>query len=751
MGSISASMANLSSPSTEIAPTTPTAPTAHVAPAAPAPKDKKAKKKKASIKSDKAVSSSDAVPPAAAKKKKGGKKRDSYKDDDEDYASSPSSPDSSPSSPEKKKKRKKKKKAAATKTSSKTSKESKGSINTNTKPAMCDHKRGGMSRTCNMPVLTTAPADGVTLDPTKCGNHQPCSMCESRVVGDKPTYQRLGICKQCKTGKKRKDEEAAEEAAQTKKLEQILPQLPERVIKRGRKVKELINNEVLSPPAGKVAGEVTTDDVVKDTVEPIVQLTLTSTTSSSDYDEIKGVKGSTLIGCKVFLIHGNHENSLGTEREVTQVNIPKGGGGGTHTYTLAGIDKLHVKADFIILRDEKGRKLEGEFLNSNSGKKFTFVDSKDGVDFMEKESRVILKRTNLPLYAMEKDGSVVVRSKLGGKAKIGLGLVPKSENDDAIEKASRWLDGTGYTNWAKLEAEEQGGKLVGLEAIKKQMERLGLRYERNSTPEGPPKIPEDEDDRHFHGRFTRPADEDYDMDSDELRHVLNYKGCANVDFIANLNDNEKPSLFHTTCHAGRGGANMRFMSGDNIERKNQNYHFNMADFIDNQTDEDWAHLVSHYGPRLRNMGYGGAGATNESALRAYLEECNNKQCLMGTAYLQGRQLDQSDPNNDNGSPLNYAPHVTNRKLNNPRVYASGSLTKCVRRFRTKRGWERHYGWGRPHGKRCTVCITNRKFWALIERSVNLHDSTWRKICENGNWILRANQVDLTYNQANAAH
>ena len=109
-------------------------------------------------------------------------------------------------------------------------------------------------------------------------------------------------------------------------------------------------------------------------------------------------------------------------------------------------------------------------------------------------------------------------------------------------------------------------------------------------------------------------------------------------------------------------------------------------------------------------------------------------------------------------------------------------SQALRRFRTKQGWEPHYGWNRPYGKRCTVCIIDPKFWRLIERvgcenaagdhndlgstllplqirtiyevtwySQHLHDSTWRKIFENGSWIPHANTNVSGFNAVNASH
>lgn len=284
------------------------------------------------------------------------------------------------------------------------------------------------------------------------------------------------------------------------------------------------------------------------------------------------------------------------------------------------------------------------------------------------------------------------------------------------------------------------------------------------------------------------AGENFNPNSDALCHLLDDSTIVgmDIDSINNLTPDKRPQLKHVTNHAVRGDANTRFQSDDGLTHYNENYPFDTQEYLNalNQVSQirngqsNYDYLVSNYGPHLLAMGY---GTTNESAVHSYWNECKERRCLFGPAFLTGKTFDQNQ-DNANGSPLHYAPHVTPSKSTSARVYVSASLPKALRRFRTKQGWEYYYGWNRQYGKRSTVCIIDSKFWPLIGRvgcanaygdqndlgstlvplqirtvyevtwnSPNLHDSVWRKILEDGNWIPHANTHVSGYNAVNAAH
>ena len=295
---------------------------------------------------------------------------------------------------------------------------------------------------------------------------------------------------------------------------------------------------------------------------------------------------------------------------------------------------------------------------------------------------------------------------------------------------------------------------------------------------------EEGDDERFRARFPRVNGEQFDSSNHGMSQLLDNTmyPSTNIDVLVRLPTNVRPPMIHTTYHGPRGGQNTQFPSVGNRVRKNENYRFCKNEYIGTLLHirgVDWNYLVTHYGQRLQYMGYG-AGGTLEDALNEYLDQCNGMPCLIGAAFLRNRLLDHTNQDNAHGPPLSYSPHVTPQKAQKPRAYISGSLTKCLRRFRTKDGWEQYYGWGRQYGDRATVCIIDQIFWPLIERvgctnsdqndlgstllplqistiyevtwiSASLHDSTWRKIREHGQWIPRAQQQVLTYNQVNAAH
>ncbi len=309
----------------------------------------------------------------------------------------------------------------------------------------------------------------------------------------------------------------------------------------------------------------------------------------------------------------------------------------------------------------------------------------------------------------------------------------------------------------------------------------------------------DEDVNLLLQRYPNPlAGEQFNPNSDEICHLFDESTChlfddstlagMAIDSIGRLPDNNmKPQLKHVTNHAIRGDVSTRFQSGDNETHFNQNYDFNVQEFV-TRLDQapqmraglrNYDYLVQNYGLHLQQMNY---GATRRSAVDNFFIDCQGKPCLVGPAYLTGKVLDANNPDNAAGPPLVYSPHVTLSKSTSTRVYVSASLPDSLIRHRTKQGWEIHYGWGREHGKRCTVCIIDPKFWPLIERvgcangvgdqndlgstllplqirtiyevtwnSAALHDSDWRKIFENGSWTPHANTHVSGFNAANAAH
>jgi hypothetical protein len=284
------------------------------------------------------------------------------------------------------------------------------------------------------------------------------------------------------------------------------------------------------------------------------------------------------------------------------------------------------------------------------------------------------------------------------------------------------------------------------------------------------------DDLLFGRRFPTFLDETIDTSSHDLKTLLAISAqysSAHIDTLKSLSPKSRPPMIHVTCHRPLGGEDCR----PSVDDRNQNYRFIKAEFTEKSDELDV--LAQRFGAILQEQPFGySPNGPHLDALNAFLDDLEGTPCVLGSVYLADKVLDANNPDNAQGPPLNYSPHVIPQKAHNKRGYISGSLTKCLRRFRTKNGWVQYYGWGQRYGKRATVCIIDRKFWPFIERvgctgvgqndlgssllplqistiyyvtwnSVNLHDSTWRKVFDKGVWISTADQVELSYDDATA--
>lgn len=647
---------------------------------------------------------------------------------------------------------------------------------------ICEYQPNGRKK-CTKPVATSRPQEAhATLNPNRCAAHQPCkSGACHRTVGNGKCYQTSGLCQGC-YGVQRQVKKQ-EETKQT--IQNIVhnKKVPPRAVAAASILAAAYKDpkNPATPPTAlrNIDEEITTGAVLENQLHTFASIPGAEIKSDNDKNDLS------LEGLKVFVINGDKEKKPGTLRVVTE-------DGKAGHCTLDGGKKRATDGDskpppkksknknhetkiqcglFAIFRDAKGKAFEEKYLASKSTRNLLFVDSFKDVDFEEETEKVNVNKV-VDHYVLGSDGVV----KIQGKAEyfqMNLGQHPASVSKTVHGKAARWFE-EEYDDWAQ-ERVKKGGE-VTREAIEEEFELRGWRLVFHN-----PTIEEIADDNEkFRGRFPRQNGEEFDAGSHELPHISDdtHYPTTNIDAIRSLESDEQPPMFHATYHVVRGGADNRFVHADadspwSKEHLNSNYRFNLDEFLAKNNLSD---LVKLQGGKVKAIGYGSKDGPLKEAVMAYLNECQSKPpCLTGSVYLADKVLDSTNPDNAEGPPLAYSPHVTPAKADNRRAYISASLTKCLRRFRTKRGWGQHYGWRRKYGDKATVCIIDRKFWPLIERvgctgvgqndlgscvlplqistiyevtwkSVNLHDSTWRKIRENGKWIAKEDQVELTYDQ-----
>ena len=751
-----------------------------------------------------------------------------YRESDEDYSSSDSDDNNIMMHRSRKKSGK-----AATKPSRKSSNNSKGSIGSNTNPTndaasspakkkprdeegvkkkprdedeeedeeeacidaiptTCNKVVRGY-RVCGRPVAKERPPQalkaGATLIPNYCDDHQRCAKCNCQ-VGPSKRHKEEGLCIDHLAAKK--DEETKAKNQQWVGLQ--IAKLDNRSRKVYSDMASGMNKGAISPPTVlKGLPSIDTENVAEWQIGKIPGMDGVTIKSS---DESAGRAGPSLEGVNVIVYDGNVEpNSEPTLRTVIKDMGPCPLGGKKRGIAkVDGIDTpLHVN-QFAILRDEKGSAFEKEFLNSNSTRKLLFVHSKFEVDFEEKRENTYLGVETYLKHLKPKGRS--------SHFQLCLGVIPVSEKDARRQQVREWLE-TKYPVWEQMRRRKN--EPVEMMDIIQELTRINVscviyiftsfiqyyicliitfvsvqlvKRERQVLV-----ADEKRDDELLQKRFSRASSV---SNICELAHFFEESiaiQSTNIDALVNLPATQRPNMFHTTYHAPRGGQNNQVPSVGNQVRRNENYRFSKTEYVATLSQlgnfnpsgcPNWIHLVTFYGPMLRDMDYGD-GTSFQSAVHDYLDQCDDKLCLIGSAHLRNRQLDQTNADNAPGAPLSYSPHVTPNKANNPRVYVSGSLPACLRRFRAKNGWEQYYGWLRQNGDRATVCIIDKKFWPLIQRvgltglamndlgstllplqicmiyevtwkSENLYDSTWRKIYENGNWIPIGNQVEISYNQ-----
>ncbi len=714
-------------------------------------------------------------------------------DDDDDYD------DDFDSSPVKKKSKKRANNKKKSSTDASSTRENSTSTITAGKMTVCNFLRGA-TVTCNNLAHPTG------ADPTKCQDHQQCLKC-NRVIG-KGRGKIHEYCKACtKEDNANKEEEMNKEMVEG---HEFTENMSETKLTEFRLYKEAVNKN-LPPGEDKKNTEEAAKHLVHQVLPGVKQILVQS---SSTKKPIKQRQSINLKGATVYVTDGNHENKFGTPRLIKKQHFQGvDGNNGNNDVEVDGIKTRLNSKKFVVLRNKKGMEIEEEFKAMKKSKRdLIFVDSFSDVDesVLKEKTSCVQHWHTVPVY-VARDGKVEVEC--DRSIRFYLGMMTKSEKERIQPEAINWLDSEDFHKWAKEYALKKPGEEVSESEISHQMIHLGVSFIYQCVPifisfialtntciicnsiklmvrESPKNVDltesqQEKEALRLQQKFPKAAaGEKFDPKSTDLSHLFDdstIKGM-DIDSIGNLPDNERPHLVHVACHTPRhrvGGRVTTFTSQDGIEHKNENYLFDKDEYLDRiNASNNYGYLAANYGPHLVALGY---GTDNQSALNNFLDERQGEMSVMGADYLRDRVFVQNQENAP-GAPLDYSPHVTQRKSENTRAYVSASLRKALHRFRRKEGWEQHYGWNRPHGKRCTVIVIDSKFWPLIGRvgcvsgngnqndlgstllplpilaiyevtwtGVRLDDSIWRKIYDNGNWIPYANtQVTSLNNAANAS-